>query len=104
MLARHGKTPVAWMHELGVLGPSTILGHAIIVGGFSWTNYPAGDLTLMGLTGDETRHISSARRKAGLGEAPEVRRGRQGEGTGEADTMPTSSRPHRGGEVACTVW
>jgi len=44
MVARHGKTPVAWMRELGVLGPSTILGHAIIVGGSSWTNYPAGDV------------------------------------------------------------
>ena len=56
MLARHGKTPVAWMHELGVLGPSTILGHAIIVGGSSWTNYPAGDLTLMGDAGCSVAH------------------------------------------------
>ena len=32
MLARHGKTPIAWLDELGFLGPRTILGHAIIVG------------------------------------------------------------------------
>ena len=44
MVARHGKTPIAWMRELGVLGPNTILGHAIIIGGSSWTNYPAGDV------------------------------------------------------------
>jgi hypothetical protein len=44
MVARHGKTPIAWMKELGVLGGSTILGHAIIIGGSSWTNYPAGDV------------------------------------------------------------
>src|SRR5207248_6979309 len=25
MLARHGQTPIAWMRELGLLGPSTIL-------------------------------------------------------------------------------
>jgi len=56
MLARHGKTPVAWMHELGVLGPTTILGHAIIVGGSSWTNYPAGDVALMGDTGCSVAH------------------------------------------------
>ncbi len=56
MLARHGKTPVAWMHELGVLGPNTILGHAIIIGGSSWTNYPAGDLTLMGDAGCSVAH------------------------------------------------
>src|SRR5258706_612214 len=43
MVARHGKTPIAWMRELGVLGPNTILGHAIIIGGSSWTNYPARD-------------------------------------------------------------
>ena len=41
MVARHGKTPIAWMKELGVLGSNTILGHAIIIGGSSWTNYPA---------------------------------------------------------------
>jgi cytosine/adenosine deaminase-related metal-dependent hydrolase len=56
MLTRHGKTPIAWMHELGVLGPSTILGHAIIVGGSSWTNYPAGDVTLMGDAGCSVAH------------------------------------------------
>jgi 5-methylthioadenosine/S-adenosylhomocysteine deaminase len=56
MLARHGKTPVAWMHELGVLGPSTILGHAIIIGGSSWTNYPGGDLALMGDAGCSVAH------------------------------------------------
>ena len=56
MLARHGKTPVAWMHELGVLGPNTILGHAIIVGGSSWTNYPAGDVALMGDAGCSVAH------------------------------------------------
>ncbi len=56
MLARHGKTPVAWMHELGVLGPTTILGHAIVIGGSSWTNYPAGDLALMGDAGCSVAH------------------------------------------------
>jgi cytosine/adenosine deaminase-related metal-dependent hydrolase len=56
MLQRHGKTPVAWMHELGLLGPSTILGHAIIIGGSSWTNYPPGDLALMGGAGCSVAH------------------------------------------------
>ena len=42
--ARHGKTPIAWLNDLGVLGDNTVLGHAIIVGGSSWTNYPAGDV------------------------------------------------------------
>jgi cytosine/adenosine deaminase-related metal-dependent hydrolase len=56
MLARHGKTPIAWLAELGVLGPGTILGHAIIVGGSSWTNYPAGDLRIMGDAGCSVAH------------------------------------------------
>jgi 5-methylthioadenosine/S-adenosylhomocysteine deaminase len=56
MLARHGKTPVAWLAELGFLGPRTILGHAIIVGGSSWTNHPAGDVRIMGETGCSVAH------------------------------------------------
>src|SRR5512144_2430921 len=56
MVARHGKTPVAWMRELGVLGDNTILGHAIIVGGSSWTNYPAGDVELMADAGVSVAH------------------------------------------------
>ena len=35
MLARHGKTPIAWLSDLGVLGPNAILGHAIVIGGSS---------------------------------------------------------------------
>ena len=56
MVARHGKTPIAWMRELGVLGPNTILGHAIIIGGSSWTNYPAGDVAIMAEAGCSVAH------------------------------------------------
>lgn len=56
MLGRHGKTPIAWMNELGVLGPNTILGHAIIIGGSSWTNYPAGDIRMMADSGCSVAH------------------------------------------------
>jgi cytosine/adenosine deaminase-related metal-dependent hydrolase len=56
MVARHGKTPIAWMQELGVLGPNTILGHAIIIGGSSWTNYPAGDIAIMAGSGCSVAH------------------------------------------------
>jgi 5-methylthioadenosine/S-adenosylhomocysteine deaminase len=56
MVARHGKTPVAWMRELGVLGSNTILGHAIIIGGSSWTNYPAGDVRIMADAGCSVAH------------------------------------------------
>jgi cytosine/adenosine deaminase-related metal-dependent hydrolase len=56
MVGRHGQTPIAWLHGLGLLGPSTILGHAIIVGGSSWTNFPAGDVALLGDTGTSVAH------------------------------------------------
>jgi cytosine/adenosine deaminase-related metal-dependent hydrolase len=56
MVSRHGRTPVAWLGELGFLGPRTILGHAIIVGGSSWTNHPAGDLRIMGDAGCSVAH------------------------------------------------
>jgi cytosine/adenosine deaminase-related metal-dependent hydrolase len=56
MVARHGKTPVAWLDELGVLGSNTILGHAIIVGGSSWTNYPPGDVQVMAESGCSVAH------------------------------------------------
>jgi 5-methylthioadenosine/S-adenosylhomocysteine deaminase len=56
MLQRHGKTPVAWLDSLGVLGENTVLGHAIIVGGSSWTNYPAGDVAIMAESGCSVAH------------------------------------------------
>jgi cytosine/adenosine deaminase-related metal-dependent hydrolase len=56
MLARHGTTPVAWLAGLGVLGDNTVLGHAIIVGGSSWTNYPAGDVRVMADAGCSVAH------------------------------------------------
>jgi cytosine/adenosine deaminase-related metal-dependent hydrolase len=56
MLGRHGTTPVAWLRDLGVLGPNAILGHAIIVGGSSWTNYPPGDVQLIADSGTTVAH------------------------------------------------
>jgi len=56
MLGRHGKTPIGWLRELGVLGPNAILGHAIVVGGSSWTNYPEGDVAIMADAGCSVAH------------------------------------------------
>jgi cytosine/adenosine deaminase-related metal-dependent hydrolase len=56
MLSRHGQTPVAWLREIGVLGPNVVLGHGIIVGGSSWTNYPEGDVAIMGDAGCSVAH------------------------------------------------
>ena len=56
MLRRHGTTPIAWLASVGALGPRTILGHAIIVGGSSWANYPPGDMALMADSGCTVAH------------------------------------------------
>ncbi len=56
MLRRNGKTPIAWLHDIGFLRKNVILGHAIIIGGNSWTNYPAGDLELMAESGCSVAH------------------------------------------------
>ena len=56
MLQRHRTTPIAWLDEIGVLGDNTVLGHAIIIGGSSWTNYPAGDVGLLAEAGCTVAH------------------------------------------------
>jgi 5-methylthioadenosine/S-adenosylhomocysteine deaminase len=48
MMRRHGKTPVQWAAGLGILGPSTILGHAIFIDTHSWVHSGTKqDLALM---------------------------------------------------------
>lgn len=56
MLRRHGKTPIAWLRDIGFLQNNVILGHAIIIGGTSWANYPAGDLDIMAENGCSVAH------------------------------------------------
>lgn len=56
MLRRHGKTPLAWLRDIGFLKENVILGHAIIIGGTSWTNYPAGDLDIIVESGCSVAH------------------------------------------------
>ncbi|RMF90588.1 MAG: amidohydrolase [Nitrospinota bacterium] len=56
MLRRHGKTPLAWLRDIGFLSPRVILGHAIIIGGSSWSCYPPGDLQIMAESGCAVAH------------------------------------------------
>ena len=56
MLQRHGKTPIQWLRDIGFLQKNVILGHAIIIGGTSWTNYPPGDLQMMAESGCSVAH------------------------------------------------
>jgi cytosine/adenosine deaminase-related metal-dependent hydrolase len=56
MLGRHGVTPIRWLSDIGVLGPNVILGHAIIIAGSTWANYPADDIEVMADAGCTVAH------------------------------------------------
>jgi 5-methylthioadenosine/S-adenosylhomocysteine deaminase len=57
MLSRHGKTPVAWAAEIGILGPGTILGHALFLDTHSWVRWwTRDDLRLLADNGAAVAH------------------------------------------------
>jgi 5-methylthioadenosine/S-adenosylhomocysteine deaminase len=39
MVQRHGRSPIQWAHDIGLLGPGTILGHAIFIDEHSWLHW-----------------------------------------------------------------
>ncbi len=57
MIRRHGKTPVQWAGEIGILGPRTILAHAIFLDHHSWIHWwSRKDLGLLGEHGCSVAH------------------------------------------------
>ena len=57
ILRRHGKTPVQWAHELGLLGTGTILGHALFLDTHSWVRWwTKRDLGLLADSGTAVAH------------------------------------------------
>ena len=57
MIRRHGKTPIQWAHEIGILGPETILGHALFLDTHSWIRWwSKTDLGLIGEAGASVAH------------------------------------------------
>ena len=57
MIRRHGKTPVQWAHEIGILGPNTILGHALFLDSHSWVRWwTKTDLALIADSGCSVAH------------------------------------------------
>jgi 5-methylthioadenosine/S-adenosylhomocysteine deaminase len=57
MIRRHGKTPVQWAHEIGILGPNTILGHALFLDTHSWVRWwTRTDLKLIADAGCSVAH------------------------------------------------
>lgn len=58
MTRRNGCTPIEWLRDIGFLGPDVILGHAIMPGGSSWTNYHADDVGILADTGTNVAHAA----------------------------------------------
>ncbi|MBT5414065.1 MAG: amidohydrolase family protein [Rhodospirillaceae bacterium] len=57
MTDRHGKTPIQWAADLGVLGPGSSLGHAIFIDEHSWVHWPTHeDLGILAETGTAVAH------------------------------------------------
>ena len=57
MIRRHGKTPVQWAHEIGILGSDTILGHALFLDTHSWIRWwTKADLALIADHGCSVAH------------------------------------------------
>ena len=57
MIRRHGQTPVQWAQSLGILGPGTILAHALYLDTHSWVRWHTGtDLKILGDTGTAVAH------------------------------------------------
>jgi 5-methylthioadenosine/S-adenosylhomocysteine deaminase len=57
MIRRHGKTPVQWAHDIGILGPETILGHALFLDTHSWIRWwTRTDLALIADNGCSVAH------------------------------------------------
>ena len=61
MMRRHRKTPIEWLAEIGVLGPKTLLGHAINIDQHPWINhYEHRDLERLAETGTTVVHCPRA--------------------------------------------
>jgi len=61
MIRRHRKTPIEWLNDIGVLGPRTLLGHAIDIDQHPWINhYEHRDLERLAETGTTVVHCARA--------------------------------------------
>jgi cytosine/adenosine deaminase-related metal-dependent hydrolase len=56
MQRRHGKTPIQWAADVGILAPRTILGHAIFLDSHSWLCTGDRDLAIIAGSGCSVAH------------------------------------------------
>ena len=57
MVQRHGRTPIQWASDIGLLTPQTFLGHGIFLDGHSWLHWwSRRDLQLLAERGTSVAH------------------------------------------------
>ena len=67
ILMQYGKTPIAFLDQLGLLGPEVILGHCVFLTGHSWTALPYGDdLGMIADSGASISHCPGKYAKFGI--------------------------------------
>ena len=64
---RHGRTPVEWLDDLGVLGQGTIIGHGIFLNDHPWVHWPHGrDLDRLAGSGTAVAHCPTVFQRRGI--------------------------------------
>jgi 5-methylthioadenosine/S-adenosylhomocysteine deaminase len=67
MMRRHGRTPIEWLREIGVLGANAIIGHAIFLDHHSWLHWPTrNDLAHLAETGATVAHCPTVFSRRGI--------------------------------------
>ena len=67
MQRRHGKTPIRFMHDTGVLGRRTIIGHAIFLDHHPWLHWTTReDLSLLADNGVTVAHCPTVFARRGI--------------------------------------
>jgi 5-methylthioadenosine/S-adenosylhomocysteine deaminase len=57
IMRRHGKTPIEWLRQVGMLGANAIIAHAIFLDHHSWLHWPTrNDLAHLAETGTTVAH------------------------------------------------
>jgi cytosine/adenosine deaminase-related metal-dependent hydrolase len=60
MVNRHGRTPIRWARDIGILGRRSILGHAIFTDEHSWTRWHTReDVAILADSGASVAHCPS---------------------------------------------
>jgi len=67
MTARHGKTPIQWLADIGFLYDGAIIAHCIFVDEHSWIRWPyKGDLERMAASGASVAHCPNIFARRGI--------------------------------------